>query len=272
MRYFLTIKNSYNCCFFGSYQHFIVLDILKFFLYIYILFNFFTVFSQKKPQDSLPKSIDEYIFVKVGDTLTVELEEFSILPKHKFASQEDARYYYWFSRKVYKAYPYALLASKRLDSLNARLNRIQTKRKKKRYIRQLQKYVEGEFSDDIKKMTRTEGRILIKLIHRQTGITIYNHIKEYKNGWSAFWYNSAASVFKLNLKAEYNPTLINEDYLIEDVLQRAFLEEKLTPQKSKVSFNFQEIAIRKKGKVDVEVYKKMFAKQRKKRKKRQKNK
>lgn len=249
-----------------------LLNILKNLLYIYIAFYTVIMYSQEEAQDSLPKSIDEYVFVKAGDTLTVQLEEFSILPKHKFASQEDARYYYWFSRKVYKAYPYALLASKRLDSLNVRLNRIQTKRKRKRYIRQLQKYVEGEFSDDIKKMTRTEGRILIKLIHRQTGISIYNHIKEYKNGWSAFWYNTAASVFKLNLKAEYNPELINEDYLIEDVLQRAFLEEKLIPQKSKVSFNFQEIVASKKGKVDVEMYKKMFAKQRKKRKKRQKNK
>lgn len=249
-----------------------LLNILKNFFYIYIVFYTAVMYSQKKVQDSLPKSIDEYVFVKVGDTLTVELEEFSILPKHKFASQEDARYYYWFSRKVYKAYPYALLASKRLDSLNARLNRIQTKRKKKRYIRQLQKYVEGEFSDEIKKMTRTEGRILIKLIHRQTGISIYNHIKEYKNGWSAFWYNTAAGVFKLNLKAEYNPELINEDYLIEDVLQRAFLEEKLIPQKAKVLFNFQEIAASKKGKINVQAYKKMFAKQRKKRKKRKQDK
>ena len=224
-------------------------------------------YSQNKLQDSLPKPLEEYIFVKVGDTLTVELEEFSILPNHKFASQEDARYYYWFTRKVQKAYPFAVIASKRLDSLNARLSRIQKKSKRRKYVKHIQKYVEGEFSDQIKKMTHTEGRILIKLIHRQTGVTVFEHIKSLKSGWKAFWYNTTAIVFKLTLKAEYNPELVNEDYLIEDVLQRSFLDDRLVFQKPKVKFDFQKIAASKKGEVNVDFYKKMFEKQRKKKKK-----
>lgn len=238
---------------------------MKKLLYIYIVFISAISFSQKK--DSLPKELEEYILVKVGDTLTIELDEFSILPKHKFSSQTDVRYYYWFRRKVFKAYPYASLASQRIDTLNARINRIQSKRAKKKYIKRMQKYLEGEFTSQIKKMTRTEGRILIKLIHRQTGKTVFQNIKGLRSGWKAFWYNTTANLFKISLKDEYRPEAVNEDYLIEDILQRAFSDDKLVEQSTKLTFNFVQIAGQKKGIVDVEKYKKMFAKQRKKKKK-----
>ena len=244
---------------------------MKKLLYIYIMSISFLTFSQKRAKDSLPKNIDEYIFVKPGDTLTVQLNEFSLLPKHKFNSREDVRYYLWFRRKVFKAYPYAQLASKRLDSLNARLQRINSKIKRKRYTKQVQKYIEGEFTDQIKKMTTTEGRILIKLIHRQTGKTAFENIKQLRSGWKAFWYNTTANVFKLSLKTEYHPELTNEDFLIEDILQRAFQEDKLVKQKSKLNFDFAKIIAKRKAQVNVEEYKLMFAKMKKKNKRKKKN-
>ncbi|ARV08098.1 hypothetical protein BTO04_15070 [Polaribacter sp. SA4-10] len=224
----------------------------------------FALFSQKREVDSLPKSIEEYVFVKPGDTLLVELNEFSILPKHKFKSQIDIRYYYWFRRKVYKVYPFAKLASQRLDSLNARLDRIKSKRKRKKYTRQIQKYIEVEFTGQIKKLTNTEGRILIKLIHRQTGKTAFNNIRGLRSGWKAFWYNTTANVFKLSLKEEYHPDSNNEDFLIEDVLQRAFQLDKLVFQKSKLPEDFKKLISGQRVYIDVEEYKKMFAKIKKK--------
>ncbi len=238
---------------------------LKKIIYIYIVFISVASFSQKK--DSLPKSLDDYVLVKVGDTLTINLEEFSLLPKHKFTSNIDRRYYYWFQKKVFKTYPYAKLAGERIDSLNARISRIKSKRKKRKYIKRMQKYLEGEFTQKIKKMTRTEGRILLKLIHRQTGKTVFQNIKKLRSGWKAFWYNASANLFRISLKEEYHPESVNEDYLIEDVLQRAFMDDKLQKQPSKLIFDFTEISAKKKGIVDVERYKKMFAKQRKRKKK-----
>ena len=72
------------------------------------------------------------------------------------------------------------------------------------------------------------------------------------------------NLFKLSLKSEYHPESINEDYLIEDVLQRAFIDERLVEQKSKLTIDFPKIAAAKKGKIDVEEYKMMFAKNKKK--------
>ena len=223
-------------------------------------------FGQKKEVDSLPIAIDDYVFVKPGDSLEVKFDEFSLLPKHKFKSREDVRYYLWFRRKVFRAYPYAGMASERLDTLNGRLLRIKSKRKRRRYVKQIQNYIENEFTDQLKKLTTTEGRILIKLIHRQTGQTAFENIRELRSGWRAFWYNTTANIFKLSLKDEYDPKKNNEDYLIEDVLQRAFTDGSLPRQSSRLQFNFLEIAQERKSIVDVEEYKKMFAKMRKKNK------
>jgi len=237
---------------------------LKKLLYIYIGLFYIATFSQKRAIDSLPKNLDDYVFVRPGDTLTIQLNEFSIIPKQKFNSKEDIRYYLWFRKKVIKAYPYAKLASERLDTLNNRLDNLQSKSKKRKYIRLIQNYIEGEFTDQIKKMTRTEGRILIKLIHRQTGKTAFNNIKGLRSGWKAFWYNTTANVFKLSLKDEYHPEDVNEDYLIEDILQRAFQDGVLMKQETKLNFNFQKVIAEKKAEINVEKYKLMFAKQKKK--------
>ncbi|MDD7914445.1 DUF4294 domain-containing protein [Polaribacter ponticola] len=237
---------------------------MKKLLYIYIVFISFFSFSQKREIDSLPKELDEYVFVKPGDTLVVNLNEFSIFPKQRFKSRIDVRYYFWFRKKVFKVYPYAKLASDRLDTLNSRLLKIKSKSKRKSYTKKIQKYIEGEFTDQIRKMTKTEGRILIKLIHRQTGETAFNNIKGLRSGWKAFWYNTTANLFKLSLKDEYHPEIENEDFLIEDILQRAFIEDTLKAQKSKLNFDFNEIIRIRKAEINVEEYKKMFAKIRKK--------
>ena len=224
------------------------------------------MFSQKNEElDSIPPNFDDYILVKPGDSITIKLNEITLLPKQKFKSKVDVRYYLWFRRKVFKAYPFAKLASERLDSLNARLERIDSKRKRRKYTKQVQKYIEGEFTDQIKKMTKTEGRLLIKLIHRQTGKTAFNNIKGLRSGWKAFWYNTTANLFKLSLKDEYHPETINEDYLIEDILQRAFIDDALEKQNSKLDFDFEKIIGERKSEINVEEYKKMFAKMKKKR-------
>jgi len=237
---------------------------LKKHLYIFILLISVVSFSQIKEKDSLPINIDDYVFVKPGDTLIVNLNEFALLPKQKFNSRNDIRYYLWFRKKVFRAYPYAQMASERLDSLNTRLEKIASKSKRKKYTKLIQKYIEGEFTDQIKKMTTTEGRVLIKLIHRQTGKTAFDNIKVLRSGWKAFWYNTTANVFKLSLKTEYHPEIENEDYLIEDILQRAFQDGKLKPQATKLNFDFAKIIIERKAEINVEEYIEYFAKMRKK--------
>jgi len=185
----------------------------------------------------------EYMIIE-GDSIpreAIDLDEVMLLHKLKFDSKLNRRRYYILRRKTIKVYPYAKMAAERLDSLNKQLSTLDTKRKKKRYAKKVQKFIESEFSAELKKMTRTEGQILVKLIHRQTGKTTFTLIKELRNGWRAFWFNSTASIFDISLKREFDPENEKEDYLIEDILQRNFQSGLLKEQKPAIDFDFYEL-------------------------------
>lgn len=239
---------------------------MRIIVYIYIILLPLNFYAQEK--DTLQLS-EKYF--SVNDVQTITLNEVHLLSKRKFKSQQDIYYYSWLRKKVYKAYPYAILASKRLDTLASRLERIEEKSKRRKYTKIIQRYLEGEFTDQLKKLTKTEGEILIKLIHRQTGKTVFEQIKDFRSGWNAFWYNATANVFSLSLKTEYDPKQINEDFLIEEILQSAFIEEALIEQKSKVEFDFYEIYKQRNGEINVEKYKLMFDQAKKRRERRNKN-
>lgn len=214
---------------------------------IFLLIYSTVAYSQKSKSvkiDSL-KTYGEYIIFE-GDTLVIELREVHLLDKMKFPSDKDRRYYLWFRDKVIKSYPYAAYAAEKLGVLDERLQKIPSKSKRKRYIQMTQNYMENEFSDKLKKLTRTNGRIMIKLIHRQTDETVYNLIKDYRSGWNAFWYNVTASMFDLSLKSPYDPVNVNEDFMIEQILQREFIEGTLKEQKPKTPINFEEIKEKRK--------------------------
>lgn len=208
-------------------------------LYVLLLMSQCLVAQQEKDRDSVLLS-DKYIVFE-GDTLEIALEEVFLLKKLKFDTSYKRRYYYWFRKKTLKAYPYAKMTSERLNTINERLKGIKSKHKRKKYIRRLQKYMEKEFTAQLKKLTRTEGRILLKLIHRQTGETAFELVKELRSGWKAFWYQSTAKIFKLNLKSKYDPYTVKEDYLIEDILQRGFVAGYLEEQEAKILIDFQKI-------------------------------
>ncbi|MEE4001459.1 DUF4294 domain-containing protein [Tenacibaculum sp. FZY0031] len=237
---------------------------MKKLLYLYSIL--FVTITNAQIKDTLPNFNDEYILIKEGDSLMIKLNEVTILPKHKFKEKKDILYYYWLRKKVFKAYPYAILAAKRVDSVNSRLARITSKSKKRKYVKRIQKYLEEELTAPLKKLTRTEGRILLKLIHRQTGKTAFDNVKELRSGWKAFWYNTTANLFKLSLKSEYKPETENEDYLVEDIIQRAYIEENLEYQAPKLQKDYLKIVSKSRGYVDVTEYKEMFAQMRKKRK------
>ena len=217
-------------------------SIMKLIKYILFMFPVF-VMAQKEPiqQDS---TAIEYILIE-GDSIPVtaiSLNEVMLLRKLKFDSKEDRIKYLILKRKTIKVYPYAKLAAERLTTLNERLETLETKRAKRRYAKLIQKYIEEEFSAELKKLTRTEGQILIKLIHRQTGNTTFDLIKKLRNGWRAFWFNTTANLFDISLKREFDPLNEKEDFLIEDILERAFQDGKLDRQDPAMEFDYYDLS------------------------------
>jgi hypothetical protein len=193
------------------------------------------------PQDSTEREYD-YMIIE-GDTIPrefIDLDEVIILNKLKFSSDLERRRYLILRRKTRKVWPYAKLASERLTELNARLASIESKSERRKYTKIVQKYIEEQFAAELKKLTRTEGQILVKLIHRQTGVTTFQLIKNLRSGWRAFWYDTTAGLFDIELKSEYNPVNNREDFLIEDILQRSFQRNILDNQPSVLNIDYFE--------------------------------
>ncbi|MEK9604066.1 MAG: DUF4294 domain-containing protein [Flavobacteriaceae bacterium] len=187
--------------------------------------------------------LEDY-FVIEGDTIinsSIELKEVVVFQPLRFYNYEEAKRYVILRERTYKVYPYAKLAADRLNVLTKRLGQIKSKRKRKVYLKRLENFIYNEFESELKKLSRSQGRILIKLVHRQTGATTHNLVKELRNGWRAFIYQTTASLFKLSLKDTYDPETVYEDYLIEDILQRAFSEGRLERQDTALDYDLDSL-------------------------------
>ena len=188
---------------------------LCFFLIFFL--QLVTVFSQDE-NSTYFKIEGDSVFKK-----EIDLKEVVIYKPVVFADNQERLNYFVLKRKVLKVYPYAKMASERLAKLNDRLNKIKSKRKKKKYTKMLEKFLQEELTAELKKLTRTEGQILVKLIYRETGSTAFSLVRELRNGFRAFTYNTIAKVFKISLKEEFNPLKVREDLFIEDILRNSSL-------------------------------------------------
>jgi Domain of unknown function (DUF4294) len=121
-------------------------------------------------------------------------------------------------RDVLKAYPYAKLAASKLKVINDSLAYIGSSRMKKKYIKSTEKQLRDEFEKDLKNLTVTQGRILIKLIDRETGNTSYNLVKEMRGSFQAFLWQGMARLFGENLRSEYDPE--GQDIMIEGIVRQ----------------------------------------------------
>lgn len=189
------------------------------------LFLFFFICSNVKSQvkDSL-KLFDNNLYVSESGTipeLGITLDEVILFQPLRFQTIEELKEYLILRNRTLKVYPYAKLASDRLKRLNERINSIKNNSSKRRYTKRIEKFIYSEFEEELKKLSRSQGRILIKLVHRQTGTTTHDLVKELRNGWRAFIYQTTASLFDLTLKDTFDPKANREDFMIEDILQRA---------------------------------------------------
>jgi Domain of unknown function (DUF4294) len=182
------------------------------------------------------KSIVEIDTTKMD---TVQLEEV-VISKVKI-SAEERKYLTTLRNRVYKTYPYAKIASEKLLALNKGMANLKSEKDKRKYFKIVESYLTNEFEDKLKKLSMKQGQILVKLIHRQTGTSTYELIRNLKSGWKAFWANVTARMFDINLKTEYKPFEVNEDYLIESILTRAFETGRLENQAAATPIDYDKL-------------------------------
>jgi hypothetical protein len=211
----------------------------KLFFIAFVCFLSVTVKAQII-SDSIAK---KEVVVEDNDTILdepVQLEE--VIVYRQKLSPEDKKAFLLLQNRVFKVYPFAKTAADRLTILNKNMDKLQTNKEKRKYFKIVEDYIENEFTGQLKKLSRKQGQILVKLIHRQTGFTTFELIKDYKSGWKAFWSNNTARLFDINLKTKYVPYDVNEDFLIETILDRAFNRGRLVPQKAANPVDIDELS------------------------------
>ena len=180
------------------------------FLVLLLFFSnfFYDLYAQNKVVADFKLVANDTVFIS-------DLPEVEIL---EFKNKQERIAYLYLKRRVLKVYPYALLAKTKLDEIKLTLDTLPKRRHKKRYTKEVAKWVKDEYADKLKNLTMSEGKILVKLIYRETNTTSYEILKSYRGGFNAFFWQTMAKFWDNNLKAEYDPINNKEDILIEHIL------------------------------------------------------
>jgi hypothetical protein len=153
-----------------------------------------------------------------GDTMTYrEMEMVFVFPQMSEAAKEAFRKWTRLRNAVYVTYPYAKKASLVFNEINYNLGSIQDKKKKASYLKSKEQALRKDFTTPLTNLSVYQGKILMKIINRETQNTCYDIIKEYKGGFSARFWQTVAWVFGSSLKQNYDPA--GEDAELEPIVR-----------------------------------------------------
>ena len=150
--------------------------------------------------------------VEQGDSIPM----IHVLPVYVFSRGVDLRRYRRLVDAVKKVYPIAQIAKARMAEMEEELCRLPTKKAQKAYIKEVFNQIKEEYTPVLKHMTRTQGRVLLKLIDRETEYTAYEVLKEFRGGFVAGFWQGVSRLFGQNLKSEYDRE--GEDRMIEQIV------------------------------------------------------
>lgn len=150
--------------------------------------------------------------VEKGDSIPLV----HVLPVYVFSRPVDLRRYRRLVEAVKKVYPIAQIAKAKMATMEEELRRLPTKKAQKEYIKQVYHEIKDEYTPVLKHMTRTQGRVLLKLIDRETEYTAYEVLKEFRGGFVAGFWQGVSKIFGQNLKSEYDKE--GDDRMIEQIV------------------------------------------------------
>lgn len=182
-----------------------------------IFFIIFGAFSKLNAQQDSSAGHLFYATVIDGDTVPVVfMNPYSVWEQRVFKSKREEKKYNRLQRYVKIVYPYAKKANELLAKYEAEIAAEENPRERKKYYKKVEEELLAEYGADMKEMTTSQGRILIKLIDRETERTSYELVKEFRSGVTAFFWQGIAKLFSQDLKSEYDAN--TEDKYIEDIV------------------------------------------------------
>ena len=185
-------------------------------LLVALLFTAFTLAAQ--PPKGTTKVDNEYFHYMIdgcGDTLIVaNLDGISVSSLREFDNEEDYLRYRRYRQYAVKVYPYAVQAIRIFRETEYALTNL-SNRESKRHIRRLQKELKDEFADPLKNLSKTQGKILIKMIERELDTPMYALVKDLRGGITATYWNTMGKLFGHDIKEGY---IEGDDRILDAVL------------------------------------------------------
>lgn len=170
------------------------------------------------PRDTRPIKADSLTAVGISNGQLVPMYTLDPVEVHgRERTPEERRAYYKLVYNVRRTYPYAVLAKERMDRYNSMRESVPRKKEERKYLKEQEKEIKDDFTEDLKNMTKSQGAILIKLLARQTDTTAYYLLKDFRGGAKAFAYQTMARFWGYDLKEGYDPH--GEDRDIETIVQ-----------------------------------------------------
>lgn len=168
--------------------------------------------AQRRTKASPTRGIRRSGWAIMGSDSTLQVD---ILPVYIFNRKADLRKYRRLVDAVKKVYPLAQIAKQKMHDMEDELLAL-SKKEQRKYIKQCYKQILDEYTPVAKRMTRTQGRVLVKLIDRETDYTAYEVIREFRGGFVASFWQGIGRIFGHNLKSEYDKE--NEDRVLEQIV------------------------------------------------------
>lgn len=144
------------------------------------------------------------------------LHDLWIYPKKSYSSKKQEQYYWRTVRDVKKTLPFAKVVGSELRRVNMEMLSMKSEFERKKYLNKYEKEVFKKYESHIRKMTIRQGQLLLKLIDRECDKNSYDLIKQYRGGFSAFFWQGVARIFGSNLKSEYDPD--SNDRMVERII------------------------------------------------------
>ena len=170
--------------------------------------------------------------LEISDSmLHIDLKEVKIKGRkhNKRKYYRSTRRYLRTIRNIRIVYPYAEMANQTIGELNKELKLISSKSKRRKLIRKEYKGLMKVYKKPMMKLRISQGKLLMKLIDRETGNSSYNHLKELKGSTTAFFWQAVANMFGTSLKSKYQPE--GKDWMVEEILERMKKGELSPPRK-----------------------------------------
>jgi hypothetical protein len=196
---------------------------IRSFKYKFLCTILFVVFLATKnlsvfAQQSVNDTILSYAVIYNGDTIEAKtLETIPFYTRLTDQQRRDRAKWTRLRNAVYVTYPYAKRAGLVMNDINSQLINITSKDARKKYIQSREKELKKEFTDPLTNLSIYQGKVLMKLINRETGNNCYEIIKEYKGGLTARFYQTVAFFFSSSLKQPYDKG--GEDLEMEKIVQ-----------------------------------------------------